>query len=89
MTAKYKVGDHVNSWNSGLVYIVKAIHELDLTGTTFAYTVRRLRGGAEWGPHRIISECGLVAEDRNQTEPSFVYDPDKMFPFASRHRLTD
>ena len=32
MAAKYKIGEHVASRNSGLVYIVKTIHELDLTG---------------------------------------------------------
>ncbi len=87
MPAKYKIDEHVASYNSGLVYIVKAVHELDLTGETFAYTVRRLRGGVEYGPTRKISEfglCPLLIDD-----PAFVYDEDKMFPFASRHRLTD
>jgi hypothetical protein len=42
------------------VYIVKAVHDLDLTGGTFAYTVRRLRGGVEWGATRVIGECGLT-----------------------------
>lgn len=55
---KFAIGDHVDS-NSGLSYVVLAVHELDLTGETFAYTVRRLRGGVEWGPTRKIAECGL------------------------------
>jgi len=62
MAAKYKVGEHVASHNSGLVYIIKTVRELDLTGETFAYTVRRLRGGIEYGPTRTISECGLCPE---------------------------
>jgi hypothetical protein len=62
--AKYAIGEHVASYNSGLVYIVKDIRDLDLTGETFAYAVRRLRGGVEYGPHRIISESGLVKEVR-------------------------
>ena len=59
-TAKYKVGEHVASYNSGLVYIIKQVQVLDLTGETFAYAVRRLRGGAEYGATRRISEFGLV-----------------------------
>ena len=59
-SAKYKVGEHVASHNSGLVYVVKFVNQLDLTGETFAYAVRRLKGGIEHGPQRVISECGLV-----------------------------
>lgn len=60
MAAKYKVGEHVASHNSGLVYIIKSVNQLDLTGETFAYAVRRLRGRIEFGSQRVISECGLV-----------------------------
>lgn len=57
---KYGHGDHVAS-QSGLVYVVLRIHVLDLHGS-FAYTVRRLRGGAEYGPRRIIAECNLFPD---------------------------
>jgi hypothetical protein len=60
MTAKYQIGEHVASYNSGLVYVVKFVNQLDLTGETFGYAVRRLKGGIEHGPQRVISECGLV-----------------------------
>jgi hypothetical protein len=58
-SSKYEIGQHVKSWDSGLTYVVKAVHDLDMTGNTFAYTVRRLRGGVEWGPTRVIGECRL------------------------------
>ena len=55
----YQIGEHVASYNSGLVYTIKAVRDLDLVGTK-AYLVRRLRGGVEYGPTRIIGEHGLV-----------------------------
>lgn len=58
--AKFNIGDHVAS-NSGLVYIVLAIHELDYCGS-IAYSVRRLRGGKVWGPTRQIAESALWKE---------------------------
>lgn len=56
----YQIGDHVAS-QSGLVYTVLAIHALDDHGST-AYTVRRWRGGALYGPTRVIAECNLFAQ---------------------------
>lgn len=61
---KFKIGEHVASWNSGLVYVVQTIHELDLTGECFGYTVRRLRGGVEYGPRRLLGENSLISEKR-------------------------
>ena len=80
---KYKIGDHVRS-QSGLTYIIIAAHALDMCGAV-AYSVRRLRGGQIWGPTRKIAESALYPETS-----TFVYDEDKMFPFAtSRHTTTE
>lgn len=56
----YSIGDHVAS-SSGLVYIIKELVTLDLVGTT-AYRARRLRGGIEWGPTRILGEANIWPE---------------------------
>ena len=67
MTApKFRIGDHVASWNSGLAYIVLAVHPLN---GSFVYGVRRLRGGVEWGPYRNIAECRLI-HDKGVEEQS-------------------
>ncbi len=80
---KYRINDHVRS-NSGLTYIVLSVHALDAHGS-FAYTVRRLRGGKLYGPLRKIAECGLFPE----TSP-FTYNESEMFPFStSFHTTTD
>lgn len=85
--AKFFIGEHVASHNSGLVYVVKERVQLDLVGT-LAYVVRRLRGGVEWGPRRTIGESGLVKLLNGDTD--FNYDPDAMFPFATSGRtMTD
>jgi hypothetical protein len=57
MSAKFKSGQSVAS-QSGLAYLIVAIHPLDDCGS-FSYTVRRLRAGVPWGPHREIAECNL------------------------------
>jgi hypothetical protein len=67
MKNRYQVGDHVASYNSGLVYIVLRVDVLDLTGEHFAYRVRRLRGDAEYGPVRTIAEVGLVPSPEVQS----------------------
>jgi len=57
---KFQVGDHVTS-NSGLTYIVIKVLELDMCDS-FAYRVRRLRGGSTYGPERTIAESALWLE---------------------------
>jgi hypothetical protein len=61
---RFAIGDHVAS-NSGLVYVVLAINELDQCGSR-SYTCRRLRAGVQYGPTREIAECGLWEEDRSR-----------------------
>lgn len=56
--AKFKIGDHICSWQSGKTYVVKEIVLLDLVGT-YAYRVRQLRGGQEWGPHRLFGDSSI------------------------------
>lgn len=58
--ARYKINDHVNS-RSGLVYVVLELIALDDHGS-FAYRVRRLRGGVVYGPTRIIEESALYPD---------------------------
>jgi hypothetical protein len=54
---RFAIGEHVSS-QSGLVYVILAVRELDLCGS-FGYAVRRLRGGKVYGPTREIAECNL------------------------------
>ena len=75
--ARYRKGAHVTS-QSGLTYQVLGVRQLDLTGETFAYHVRRLRGGQLYGATRFIPESALRPE----------YDEGRMFPFASKNRVT-
>ena len=66
---KFKVGDHVASWNSGLAYLVYFINESDSTGECFTYTVRRLRGGVPYGASRRIGESGLCSLGTGEVKP--------------------
>jgi hypothetical protein len=55
---QFKVGDHVESRNSGKVYIVLAVWPSDETGC-YNYAITGWRGGRRYGPRRIIGESGL------------------------------
>ena len=59
---RYSVGQYVLSYNSGLLYIIDAVHELDRCGS-YAYSVRRWRAGVRYGPTKRIAEVGLVPSE--------------------------
>ena len=65
--ARFKIGDHVAS-QSGLVYVVLAVHALDEHGS-FVCTVRRCYGGVERGPVRNIAECNLFPDKGIEVTP--------------------